>query len=132
MFWLAAPSEAHPQGYESDLLSASASADAPGTKTFRYTLPAAPPAARVTARLRLQSIGLDVLDDFAGLQLPIVERVLNNVYQNSPTLRSRVPTITVPGTERELVRNGDSWSESPPAARADCSDQSYVSLLAND
>jgi hypothetical protein len=132
MFWLAAPSDAHPLGYESDLLPAPGSADAPGEKTLRYALPKTPRAARITARLRLQSIGLDVLDDFAGLQLPIAERVLNNVYQNAPTLRSRVPTITVPGTERELVRDGDGWAESPAVAPADCRDQRYVSLLPSD
>jgi len=131
MFWRAAPSDAHPQGYESDLLAAPAPDAAPVQRVFEYALPA--PAARVTARLLIQSIGLDVLDDFQGIELPISQRLLNNGYQDAQ-LRSHVPTVVVPGTESEL-RIGPDGSATPgmrdAGARfpADCERQLYVSLL---
>lgn len=102
MFWQAAPSPGHPTGYESDVLPAPTAEPVPASKTFSYTLPAS--AARVTARLRVQPIGLDVLDDFRGLTLPITERVLMNGYVQGNTLRSRVRILTVPGTEHTLER----------------------------
>ncbi len=131
MFWKAAPSDAHPQGYESDLVPAPAPDGAAATRVFRYALPA--PAARVTARLQLQSIGLDVLDDFQGIELPISQRILNNGYQDA-NLRSRVPTLTVPGSERELALQPDGGVTTAPVDAGDdgCADQSYVSLLPAD
>ena len=90
-----------------------------GVETFTYALPAS--ASRVTARLRLQAIGLEVLDDFQGLTLPIAERVLRNGYVQGNTLRSRVRTLTVPGTQRELRREGDGWTDaSPPVPPSAC------------
>ena len=105
MFWQAAPSEARPQGYASDVLPVPTAEGVAASETFRYALPAS--AVRVTARLRLQPIGLDVLDDFQGLTLPITERVLMNGYVQGNTLRSRIRITTVPGTERTLERAAD-------------------------
>jgi hypothetical protein len=102
MFWQAAPSHDHPSGYASDVLPVPTAEAVPASKTFNYTLPAS--TARVTARLRIQPIGLDVLDDFQGLTLPITERVLMNGYVQGNTLRSRVRITTVPVTEHTLDR----------------------------
>jgi hypothetical protein len=103
MFWQAAPSPDEPKGYASDVLPVPTAEGVPASRTFSYALPAS--AARVTARLRLQPIGLDVLDDFQGLTLPITERVLMNGYVQGNTLRSRVGITTVPDTERTLERD---------------------------
>jgi Cytochrome c554 and c-prime len=126
MFWQAAGSEAHPLGYESDLLSVP---DDAAAHSFSYPLPAAP--TRITARLRLQAIGLDVIDDFAGIELPITEKVLNSFYMQNHSLRSRIRTITVPGSERELrVQDGELIAVDPaPTSASDCAAQAYVSLL---
>ena len=125
MFWQAAASEAHPRGYETQLLPVPAPRGAPATRTSQYDLPAA--TVRVRARLRVQSIGLDVLDDFQGVHLPISEGVIRRGYQGP---RTRVPTITVPGTERELTLGVEGISATAPDAGVDdCGAQGYVSLL---
>jgi hypothetical protein len=130
MFWQAGLSDAHPRGYETDLLSAP-TAGGPASRTFSYALPAS--ATKVTARLRLQAIGLDVIDDFQGVALPITERVLRDGYVQSNTLRSRVRTITVPGSEHQLELRDGRWTAGPSArANPECADQSYVLLLGSE
>jgi hypothetical protein len=122
MFWEAASSDAWPLGYESTLL-------APGaTRTLDYALPA--PASRITARLLIQAIGLDVIDDFAGMALPITERVLADVYMQSGNLRSPIRTLTIPGTQRELsLRDGRSLSTDDATPDPSCASQDYASQL---
>lgn len=68
MFWDAAPSHAHPTGYESNLLEVRKQELGFGTHFIEkvYELPGAKGAAapaRVTARLRIRPIGMDVLHD---------------------------------------------------------------------
>ena len=66
MFWQAAMSMAHPDGYESNVIPAATTSYIDGThvllKQYRASGPDGLPA-RVTARLRVRPIGLDVLQD---------------------------------------------------------------------
>jgi hypothetical protein len=116
MFWQATPSPAHPRGYDSALL------DVPGaqagTRTFEYRLPA--PATRVRARLMVQAIGLDVIDDFAGIDLPITARVIADVYMQNTNLRSRIHTLEVPGTARELKLNESQTTQTGVSPESSC------------
>jgi hypothetical protein len=123
MMWRAAPSAAHPLGYQTNLLPPG------GSRSLHYELPEA--AVRVTARLRLRPLGLEILDDFQGVSLPVTERVIDTGYLDDGPIRSRIRTLTLPGTERELAREPRFMSPSaPPGPSAeDCATQSYVSLL---
>jgi len=126
MMWRAAPSAAYPSGYQSNLLPPG------GSRALHYELPEA--AARVTARLQLRPLGLEILDDFQGVRLPITERVIDTGYLDDGPIRSRVRTLTVHGTERELVREPRFMnpSTSPGPTAEDCATQSYVSLLSSE
>jgi hypothetical protein len=66
MFWQAEKSAEHPDGYESNLLPAATTTYVEGRhavlKQYRIAGPKGLPA-RVTARLRIRPIGLDVLED---------------------------------------------------------------------
>lgn len=66
MFWQAARSSSHPDGYDSTVLPAASTTYVEGKhavmKQYRLRGPAGLPA-RVTARLRVRPIGLDVLQD---------------------------------------------------------------------
>jgi hypothetical protein len=66
MFWQAAKSSAHPNGYESNVLSVAATSYVDGThvtlKQYRASGPDGLPA-RVTARLKMRPMGMDVLQD---------------------------------------------------------------------
>lgn len=126
MFWQAAPSAAYPLGYESNSIPAGQ------TRELHFELPAtlAKPATRVTARLQLRSIGLEVLDDFQGVHLPITERVIDTGYLDDGPIRGRIRTLTVPGSQAELRFEQGGWSEAPrPAGASECAQQGYVSLL---
>jgi Uncharacterized protein conserved in bacteria (DUF2330)/Cytochrome c554 and c-prime len=67
MFWQAAKSEAYPDGYESNLLPVASTTYVEGkravVKQYRATGPDGQLPARVTARLRIRPIGMDVLED---------------------------------------------------------------------
>jgi hypothetical protein len=68
MFWDAAPSQKHPLGYESNTLQVRKETLGLGTHFIEkvYELPGAngtATPARVTARLRMRAIGMDVLQD---------------------------------------------------------------------
>ena len=67
MFWEAAPSQAHPEGYESNLLPVATTTYIAGKRAvlqqYRVHDRAGGLPARVTARLRMRPIGLDVLQD---------------------------------------------------------------------
>jgi hypothetical protein len=69
MFWEAAASKAHPDGYESNLLPVATTTYVEGRhsvlKQYRASGPSGLPA-RVTARLRIRPIGLDVLHDLVA------------------------------------------------------------------
>jgi Cytochrome c554 and c-prime len=63
MFWEAAPSAAHPDGYESLTLPPATKLGVPHTLRARYRIAELARVARVTARLLLRPIGIDVLED---------------------------------------------------------------------
>lgn len=67
MFWEAAKSKAHPDGYESNVLPVATTTYIQGKhavlKQYRASGPDGELPARVTARLRIRPIGLDVLQD---------------------------------------------------------------------
>jgi hypothetical protein len=69
MFWQAAMSMAHPEGYESNVLPAATTTYIEGKhsvlKQYRLSGPDGLPA-RVTARLRVRPIGLDILEDLVA------------------------------------------------------------------
>lgn len=69
MFWQAAPSNDHPRGFESSLLPVRTAQLDVGThgvqKQYRVSGAGGPPA-RVTARLRIRPIGVDVLEDLVA------------------------------------------------------------------
>jgi hypothetical protein len=69
MFWQAAKSTEHPEGYESSVLPVRTAMLDVGThgvqKQYRASGPAGFPA-RVTARLRMRPIGMDVLQDLVA------------------------------------------------------------------
>jgi hypothetical protein len=66
MFWEAAPSEEHPEGYRSSLLPAATEAMPAHALEARYVVPSFERVARVTARLRIRPIGMDVLQDLVA------------------------------------------------------------------
>lgn len=96
MFWEAAPSEQHPDGYRSLLLPPASETMPAHALEARYQVPAPTRIARVTARLRIRPIGMDVLQDLVD----------SNDFD--PALLSEMPTFTLhgaavewtPGTER--------------------------------
>jgi hypothetical protein len=69
MFWQAAMSSAHPDGYESNVMPVATTSYVDGThvllKQYRASGPHGLPA-RVTARLRVRPIGLDILQDLVA------------------------------------------------------------------
>lgn len=69
MFWQASPSPAHPAGYESSTLPVATTTYVEGrhavVKQFRASGPGGLPA-RVSARLRMRPIGIDVLEDLVA------------------------------------------------------------------
>ena len=66
MFWEAAPSAAHPDGYRSLLLPAATETMPAHALEARYLVPEPERVARVTARLRIRPIGMDVLHDLVA------------------------------------------------------------------
>ena len=62
-FWEAAPSEAHPLGFESLTLPFTIDAGVRHTLTARYTVARFAEIARMTVRLRIRPMGFDVLRD---------------------------------------------------------------------
>lgn len=64
-FWEAAPSAEHPDGYESLTLPFAIDPSVPHTIAARYAIARYREIARLTVRLRMRAIGIDVLDDLA-------------------------------------------------------------------
>ena len=81
MFWEAAKSPAYPRGYESVLLPVASTTYIEGRHAVVKQLRASGPdglPARITARLRIRPIGMDVLDDLVesgDLDRAIVEQM---------------------------------------------------------
>ena len=70
MFWEAAPSKEHPEGFEGSALPVSSTTYIEGKHTilkqYRASDSQGKPPARVTARLRMRAIGQDVLNDLVA------------------------------------------------------------------
>ncbi len=120
MFWDAERSEAYPDGYVSDVLPLTIEVPGPPhVRTMTVVLPNTVPEipARVTARLRMRPVGMDILQDLVASGDLDVE------------VLARMPTFTLHGTAMEWTR-GDgrvpviSVSERP----LDCPD-AYLKLL---
>ena len=115
MFWEAAPSRQHPDGYRSLLLPAMTEAMPAHSLQATYRVGSAAEVARITARLRMRPMGLDVLQD------------LVDSGDLDPALLAEVPTFTLHGASVE-------WTKDEPELRSLWPDelqcpQAYVCLL---
>jgi hypothetical protein len=118
MFWQAAKSRAHPDGYESNLLPSATTTYIEGKhavmKQYRLRTDAGLPA-RITARLRVRPIGLDVLQE------------LVDSGDLAPAFLPKMQTLTF-GTELEWTpEKGVMKTVHAPSAKADC--KKYKCLL---
>jgi hypothetical protein len=95
MFWEAAPSDEHPDGYRSLLLPAATEAMPAHALEARYLVPNPDRIARVTARLRIRPIGMDVLQD------------LVDSGDLDPKLVPEMPTFTLHGAAVEWTPDSD-------------------------
>ena len=89
-FWEAAPSEAYPLGYESYLLPATSMQGGDHGRHRSYQIGIAP--ARVTVRVRIRPVGLEVLDELIELD------------HLDPEVRAQVPTHDIVGSQIEWRR----------------------------
>jgi hypothetical protein len=111
MFWQAAMSSAHPQGYESNVLPVATTTYIQGKhvvlKQYRISGTDGPPA-RVTARLRVRPIGVDVLQD------------LVDSGDLDPAIVAQMPTLTFGAQIDWTPESG--WMKTVSASqKADCS-----------
>ena len=106
MFWEAAKSAAHPDGYESNTQPPAKGRAVPHTVERRY--PMFQPA-RVTVRVRLRPMGLDVLDDVIG------------TGHLAPAIRDAMPTHTLEYSQVEwsLDKDGYGGEVSTPTDETD-------------
>jgi hypothetical protein len=112
MFWQAAMSLLHPSGYESTVLPAASTTYVQGKhvvlKQYRLARPNGAPPARVTARLRIRPIGVDLLEDLVASG------------DLDPALVTQMPTLTF--SAQIDWTPADGWMKSiAAAAKADCS-----------
>jgi hypothetical protein len=118
MFWQPEKSAAHPDGYESTVLPAATSTYVEGKhavlKQFRLQGPKGLPA-RVTARLRIRPIGMDVLRD-------LVES-----GDLDPAIVSKMPTLTFGAQIDWTPEKGVMKTVASVNAKADCA--TYRCLL---
>lgn len=98
-FWKAAPSSAHPDGYEALTLPFTINPSVPHTLGARYTIARHKEIARMTVRLRMQPIGRDVLID------------LVRSGELDPSVVDSMPTFTLHGASVE-------WRPNEPAPRS--------------
>jgi hypothetical protein len=89
MFWEAAPSPSYPEGYTSLTLPVASELNQPHALEARYRIFDFQRVARVTVRLRMRPIGMDVLNDLVASG-DLDEAVLD-----------KVPTFTLHGTAVE-------------------------------
>ena len=101
-FWEAASSSAHPDGYEALTLPYTIEPAIAHTLSARYTIARHREIARMTVRLRMQPIGLDVLEDLVrsgDLDQSVIEQMPTFTLEgaavewrpNEPTPRSLLP-----------------------------------------
>jgi hypothetical protein len=118
MFWEAAKSSAHPYGYESDVLPVATTTYVQGKhaviKQYRATGPDGGLPARVTARLRMRPMGLDVLQD------------LVDSGDLDPAIIAQMPTFTF-GAQIEWTRQDGVLNTIVAPPSSDCS--TYRCLL---
>jgi len=115
MFWEAAPSQKHPDGYRSLLLPPMTEGMTAHSLVAKYQVGSPADIARVTARLRMRPMGLDVLQDLVASG------------DLDPALLAEVPTFTLHGAAVE-------WTPESPTLRPLWPDalecpQAYVCLL---
>jgi hypothetical protein len=115
MFWQPMPSEAHPTGYRSLLLPAATESMPAHAIEARYQVPDPQDIVRVTARLRIRPIGMDVLRD-------LVES-----HDLDPALLSAMPTFTLQGAAVEWTARDKQMRSLWPAG-LECP-SAYVCLL---
>ncbi len=112
MFWQAAMSSAHPAGYESNVLPVASTTYVEGKhallKQYRMAGPDGLPA-RVTARLRVRPIGLDVLQD------------LVDSGDLDPSFLAKMPTFTFGAQIEWTSEKGLMKTVSSGKAKSDCS-----------
>jgi hypothetical protein len=89
MFWQAAPSATYPEGYASLTLPVAAELNQPHALEARYRIFDFECVARVTVRLRMRAIGMDVLHD------------LVDSGDLDPAVLDEMPTFTLHGTALE-------------------------------
>jgi hypothetical protein len=110
MFWQAAMSSAHPDGYESNVLPVATTTYIQGKhvvlKQYRLRGPDGPPA-RVTARLRVRPIGVDVLRD------------LVDSGDLDPAILAQMPTLTF-GAQIEWTPESGTMKTISAYQKADC------------
>lgn len=95
MFWQAELSDLHPNGYRSLLLPAASEAMPAHSLEARYQLPTPERIARITARLRIRPMGMDVLQD------------LVDSGDLDPALLPEVPTFTLHGAAVEWTPDAE-------------------------
>jgi hypothetical protein len=118
MFWQAAKSAAHPEGYESNVLPAASTTYVEGKHAVLQQYRAAGPdglPARVTARLRMRPIGLDVLQD------------LVDSGDLDPAIVAQMPTFTFGAQVEWTPESGLMQTVRADPGAADCS--TYRCLL---
>lgn len=112
MFWEAEKSAAHPAGYESNVLPVATTTYVEGqnavVKQYRAAGPDGQLPARVTARLRIRPIGVDVLQD------------LVKSGDLDPAIAARMPTLTF-GPHLEWTPADGLFKTISPTLRSDCS-----------
>ncbi|MDD9942161.1 MAG: multiheme c-type cytochrome [Myxococcales bacterium] len=94
MFWEAAKSDQFPEGYRSGALPVAGDLAVPHTVSRQFRLPQA--THRVTARVHIRPLGLDLVDDL------IASGDLD------PGIRTKVPTFTLTGSDVEW-NEGDGY-----------------------
>jgi len=99
MFWKAAPSEQHPDGFRSPLLPAATEAMTAHALVAGYQIAGADRIARITARVRIRPMGMDVLQD------------LVDSGDLDRALLAEVPTFTLHGAAVE-------WRPDEPELRS--------------
>ncbi len=118
MFWQAAMSRVHPDGYESSVLPGATTTYIEGrhsvVKQYRARGPNGLPA-RVTARLRVRPIGLDVLQD------------LVDSGDLDPAILAQMPTLNFGAHLEWTPKSGLMKTSSSPVPKSDCS--AYRCLL---
>ncbi len=118
MFWQAAMSSAHPTGYESNVLPVATTTYIDGKhavlKQYRMPGPHGLPA-RVTARLRVRPIGLDVLQD------------LVDSGDLDPAIVAQMPTLSFGAQIEWTPKNGLMKTVSSAIPKSDC--KKYRCLL---